>query len=85
MPPPNQVRPPGKPEGDIKDHAGSEVNDILPPTADIGSACQVTESQPDPFCGRCHGTSGPEGAWCDDCIRECKGYTRRLDLGEAAA
>jgi hypothetical protein len=33
MPPPNQVRPPEKPEGDTKDHAGSEVRDILPTAA----------------------------------------------------
>jgi hypothetical protein len=45
----------------------------------------VSEPQPDPFCGRCNGPSGPEGAWCGGCIRECKEYTRRLDLGEAAA
>ena len=41
MPPPNQVRPPGKPEGDTADHAGSEVNESLPLTADIASACQA--------------------------------------------
>jgi hypothetical protein len=37
--------------------------------------------QPDPFCGRCGGPSGPEGAWCNNCIRECKEYTRQLDAG----
>jgi hypothetical protein len=40
---------------------------------------ELGEPQPDPFCGRCGGPSGPEGAWCDDCIRECKEYTRWLD------
>jgi hypothetical protein len=34
----------------------------------------------DPHCGRCGGPSGPEGAWCSNCIHECKEYTRRLDL-----
>ena len=38
------------------------------------------EPQYDPLCGRCGGHSGPEGAWCDNCNRECKEYTRRLDL-----
>jgi hypothetical protein len=38
MPQPNQVRPPGKPEGDTKDHAGSEVNESLSTAADIASA-----------------------------------------------
>jgi hypothetical protein len=39
----------------------------------------ISEPQPEPFCGRCGGPSGPEGAWCDNCIRECKEYTLRLD------
>jgi tRNA(Ile2) C34 agmatinyltransferase TiaS len=38
------------------------------------------EPQHDPYCGRCGGTAGPQGAWCNDCIRECKEYTRWLDL-----
>jgi hypothetical protein len=37
MPQPNQVRPPGEPEGNTKDHAGSEVNESLP-LADIAPA-----------------------------------------------
>jgi len=39
----------------------------------------------DPNCGRCNGPSGPEGAWCDNCIRICKEYTRWLDLQQEAA
>jgi len=34
---------------------------------------------PDPYCGRCNGPAGPEGAWCDNCIQECKEYTLWLD------
>jgi hypothetical protein len=33
----------------------------------------------DPLCGRCEGPSGPEGAWCDQCINECREHTRWLD------
>jgi hypothetical protein len=33
----------------------------------------------DPNCGHCRGPSGPEGAWCDNCIRECRDYTGWLD------
>jgi hypothetical protein len=33
------------------------------------------------LCGRCGGPAGPEGAWCDDCIRECRKYTAWLDSG----
>jgi len=36
--------------------------------------------QHDPLCGRCGGPSGPEGAWCDNCSRECEEYTRQLDV-----
>jgi hypothetical protein len=32
------------------------------------------------LCGRCGGPAGPEGAWCDNCIRECREYTQWLDL-----
>ena len=39
----------------------------------------VDPLQPDPFCGRCGGPSGPEGAWCNQCIKECREYTQRLD------
>jgi hypothetical protein len=38
--------------------------------------------QHDPHFGRCGGPGGPEGAWCDNCINECRDYTRRLDGGE---
>ena len=82
MPPPNQVRPPGKPEGDTKDHASSEVSESLPLTADLAPVEQWQVMRPlrhDPLCGRCGGPSGPEGAWCDQCINECREYTRRLD------
>jgi hypothetical protein len=37
------------------------------------------ELQSDPFCGRCEGPAGPEGAWCDQCIKECREYTLWLD------
>jgi len=42
---------------------------------------EMTEIEPqhDPLCGRCGGPAGPEGAWCDQCINECREYTRRLD------
>jgi hypothetical protein len=40
---------------------------------------EFREPQPDPFCGRCGGPSGPEGAWCDQCINECREYTPWLD------
>jgi hypothetical protein len=43
------------------------------------------EPQHDPFCGRCGGPSGPEGAWCNNCIRECREYTRWLDSQQEAA
>jgi hypothetical protein len=36
------------------------------------------------ICGRCGGPSGPEGAWCDQCINECREYTRWLDSQAAA-
>ena len=42
---PNQVRPPGNLEGDTEDHAGSEVNDIIPP-ADIAPAYIVIVVSP---------------------------------------
>jgi hypothetical protein len=38
------------------------------------------EPQHDPLCSRCGSPSGPEGAWCDDCIRVCREHTLRLDL-----
>jgi len=49
---------------------------ILPRAADIAAL----QAMPDPFCGRCGGQAGHKGAWCDNCIRECKEYTRWLDL-----
>jgi hypothetical protein len=48
------------------------VDLILANTAD-------NEPQHDPLCGRCDGPSGREGAWCDQCIDECREHTRRLD------
>jgi hypothetical protein len=39
----------------------------------------MREPRYDPLCGRCGGPSGPEGAWCDNCIRECKEYPHSLD------
>ena len=70
--PPIKVRPPGgQPRGAESD--GVNVEASLP-----------SEPQHDPFCGRCGGPSGPEGAWCADCIRKCKEYTRRLDLQREA-
>ena len=47
---------------------------------DAGADLIITPDAPDPFCGRCGGTAGPEGAWCDNCIRTCKEYTQQLDL-----
>jgi hypothetical protein len=32
------------------------------------------------LCGRCAGPAGPEGAWCQRCIAECKAHTLSLDL-----
>jgi hypothetical protein len=49
-------------------------------TLDAGADLIITPNAPDPFCGRCDGPSGPEGAWCDNCIHECKEYTQQLDL-----
>jgi hypothetical protein len=48
---------------------------------------EMTEIEPqhDPLCGRCGGPAGPEGAWCDQCINECREYTLRLDLKRVAA
>jgi Bifunctional DNA primase/polymerase, N-terminal len=34
----------------------------------------------DTICGRCGGPAAPDGAWCDNCIRECREHTERLDL-----
>jgi hypothetical protein len=45
----------------------------------------ITLNAPDPYCGRCGGVSGPEGAWCDNCIQECREYTLLLDLKREAA
>jgi tRNA(Ile2) C34 agmatinyltransferase TiaS len=39
----------------------------------------VTKPSFDPLCGRCGGTTGSEGAWCNQCINECREYTLRLD------
>lgn len=58
-----------RPSGDRgAESDGANVKAILP-----------SEPQHDPFCGRCGGPSGPEGAWCDNCINECRDYTRRRD------
>jgi hypothetical protein len=46
----------------------------------LDSVDRNPEPQYDPLCGRCCGVSGPEGAWCDNCIRECREHTLRLDL-----
>jgi hypothetical protein len=43
------------------------------------SLIHVDPLRHDPLCGRCGGPSGPEGAWCDQCINECCEYTQRLD------
>src|SRR5215211_1232574 len=32
------------------------------------------------ICDRCSGKAGPDGAWCDRCIRTCRDHTERLDL-----
>jgi hypothetical protein len=32
------------------------------------------------ICGRCRGPAGPEGAWCEQCIRTCRDYTEWLDF-----
>jgi hypothetical protein len=36
-------------------------------------------------CGRCGGRAAPDGAWCDNCIRECREHTLSLDLKREAA
>jgi hypothetical protein len=48
-------------------------------TAENECMSLVLRPQPDPFCGRCGGPSGPDGAWYDNCIRECREYTLWLD------
>jgi hypothetical protein len=49
---------------------------------DAGNVWDSLTSEPryDPLCDRCGGPAGPEGAWCDNCIRECREYTLQLDL-----
>jgi hypothetical protein len=47
-------------------------------TLDAGADFILAVSR-DTHCGRCGGTAGPEGAWCDQCIKECREYTLRLD------
>jgi hypothetical protein len=54
-------------------------------TVDAGADLIITPNAPDPYCGRCGGPAGPEGAWCDSCIRECREYTLQLDLKREAA
>jgi hypothetical protein len=44
------------------------------------SDTERTQAAPDPFCGRCGGPAGPEGAWCSNCIRECREHTHQHDL-----
>jgi hypothetical protein len=51
---------------------------------DVGGSLP-TEPRYDPLCGRCGGPSGPEGAWCDSCIRICKEHMRQLDAGAVGA
>jgi hypothetical protein len=51
----------------------------------LGVELIITLNAPDPYCGRCSGTAGPEGAWCDNCIRECREHTLSLDLKREAA
>jgi hypothetical protein len=40
---------------------------------------RTSEPRHDPLCGRCGGPSGPEGAWCDQCINECREHTLWLN------
>jgi hypothetical protein len=63
------------------DGAGPALKD----TVDAGADLIITPNAPNPFCGRCGGPSGPEGAWCNNCIRECREYTLQLDLQRKAA
>ena len=49
-------------------------------TLNAGADLIITPNAPDPFCGRCGGPAGPEGEWCDNCIRECREHTLKLDL-----
>jgi hypothetical protein len=49
-------------------------------TKALDTATLPPEPRYDPLCGRCGGPAGPEGAWCDNCIRERKEHTRQLDL-----
>jgi hypothetical protein len=81
-----RVCPPAGNQGAEGD--GFNVNPTLPPSADstahsvfdLFAAFQHSrEPEPDPDCGRCGGPSGAEGAWCDQCINECREHTRRLD------
>jgi hypothetical protein len=48
-------------------------------TVDAGADLIITLNAPDPYCGRCGGPAGPEGAWCDNCIRICREYTLHLE------
>jgi hypothetical protein len=65
-------------EGGSENQAAAKQLDasILPRAADNAAL----QAMPDPFCVRCGGPSGPEGAWCDNCIPICREYTLWLDL-----
>ena len=43
------------------------------------SFATLAQTTHDPNCGRCGGTAGPEGNWCDRCIRICRDHTEWLD------
>jgi hypothetical protein len=66
------------------DGAGPVLNNTVADEA-LGVDLIITPNAPDPYCGRCNGPAGPEGAWCNNCIRICREYTLLLDLKREAA
>jgi hypothetical protein len=71
---------PGDDEGRPPPGAPAHIEALLPTKPPTSREPTARRPQHDPLCGRCGGPAGPEGAWCNNCIRICREYTRWLDL-----
>jgi hypothetical protein len=93
---PSEVRPPADNRGAEEKTPRQMLSGVrVDESADAGAdnakcpLCAIVverrrRPQPQPLCGRCAGPAGPEGAWCEGCIRECREYTCWLDSGAAS-
>jgi hypothetical protein len=70
---------PGNDNGPLGERAAINKNQDPAEISATPSLIHVDPLRHDPLCGRCGDPSGPEGAWCDQCIKECREHTLWFD------